>query len=159
MLTLHPLFQIFGWPWGATGRNAVLAPQEAEELERHLGATCEAALPHFNCFFEASLSIFRVFIECNWSDVLHASSAASAQPPEARPSPPSSFTPSSLPLPAQPRTSGPGELFDWRSGVIKGYFIEGYFIVVYAVMGIGLCNLVTTIVVEFNKVQTLNPKP
>jgi hypothetical protein len=27
-----------------------------------------------------------------------------------------------------------------------------YFIGVYAVMGIGLCNLVTTIVVEFNKV-------
>ena len=42
------------------------------ELDAYRRQSCQAALPQFNCFVESSLSIFRVFIENNWGDVLHA---------------------------------------------------------------------------------------
>jgi len=117
VMTFNYLFSVLAME--LLSRPAPSGVTDAAKLEALYEQSCARDLPHFDCFGEAFLSIFRVFIENNWGDVLHARQADASMPPLT---------------------------------AVETAAVNGYFVAVYAVMGIGLCNLVTTIVVEFNKV-------
>jgi len=106
--------------WGAAGMEMLARPPVLDSSApggARLVNPCKRPVPNFDCASSAMVSVFMMFVEVNWNEVVFVET---------------------------PKAEGKE---GHRANFIIAFFLTGYML-----LGIGLCSLLTTLVVEFHKV-------